>query len=42
VTDKASFELTRLHFGLDQDGERVTSIWLDAPSWEAIQRLRRR
>jgi len=42
VTDKDSSELTRLHFGLDQDGERVTSIWLDAPSWQAIQRLRRR
>ncbi len=36
------FKLVRLRFGLDQDGERVTSIWLEAPSWDAMQRLRRR
>ncbi len=32
----------RLFFGLDEDGEEVRSIWLEATSWEGIERLRRR
>jgi hypothetical protein len=39
---KGRAELVTLRFGLDQDGDRVTSIWLDARSWDSLQRLRRR
>ncbi len=32
----------RLSFGLDKDGEEVSSIWLEATSWAGIKALRRR
>lgn len=35
-------EAPRLSFGLDEDGEQVTSITIEAPSWQTIEQLKRR